>query len=446
MEKQSGESEPPLPSQPILLTGAIKRKLETYQPDVPTGKEEPVAHQRFNGKISRKDRELLRTLAKEWAETAALPIQEDRWREWRRHNDLEPGRPMIHCVVNDAWREFWKLEIEEPQLRGIEWLLRNNPYASRLPSDFPLKPSFPVGYVYKNADFGMAAPIHNVQEGGAYSWDPLLRNPADLRNLVPGVEVDIEASEYNRDMHADIFGDILEIDYGGRYSPSLDNLAINLRGMNQLMLDMYDEGEFVHELMSFLRDQVVDCCHRMEQNGELTISTTDHFWNCSTLADGYDGHHVRLTNLSADQNGQGFTGISPDMFEEFVFPYQQAILEMFGASRYGCCEPLHHWLDIILRIKNLRRVNLTPWSDMDICADKLRNHGGVIVTHKVHPNMVGLDRFDPESIEKELRRVVRTCEGLRVELWLADQGTVNHQPDRLRQWCEIARKVAEDEG
>ena len=68
-----------------------------------------------------------------------------------------------------------------------------------------------------------------------------------------------------------------------------------------------------------------------------------------------------------------------------------------------------------------------------------------MVTRKVHPNTVGLERFDPAEIESELRRVVRTCKGLRLELFLVDQGTVNHQPDRLRQWCEIARKVVEDE-
>ena len=429
------------------MTGYVRKKLDAYQPDVPTGKEDTVNTRRFDSKVSRKDRELLRTLAEKWAEAAALPVQEERRREWWRHNNLEPGRPLIHCVVNDAWREFWKLEAEDQQLRNVEWLLRNNVYASKLSSDFPLSRSFFVGYVYSNSDFGMPVPTHSVREGGSYNWDPPLKDLADFHKLVPGVEVDLEASENDRQALDDIFGDILQIKYApnSKYAPSLDSLAIMLRGMNQLMLDMCDEPGFVHELMSFLRDQVVACCRRMEQKGQLQSSEEDLFWSCSSLVDGCDEGHVRLVNQSTDQNGQGFTGISPDMFDEFVFPYQQDIMEMFGASRYGCCEPLHHWLDTILRVKNLRKVNVTPWSDLDICAEKLRSHGGVMVTRKVHPNTVGLERFDPAEIESELRRVVRTCKGLRLELFLVDQGTVNHQPDRLRQWCEIARKVVEDE-
>ena len=45
--------------------------------------------------ISKKDRNLLRDLAKQVAEIASLPVMDERRELWKRHNSLDPVRPMI---------------------------------------------------------------------------------------------------------------------------------------------------------------------------------------------------------------------------------------------------------------------------------------------------------------------------------------------------------------
>ncbi len=65
---------------------------------------------------------------------------------------------------------------------------------------------------------------------------------------------------------------------------------------------------------------------------------------------------------------QETTQVSPDHFEEFVFPYQLPILERFGLNCYGCCEPLHLKLDYLRKIPRLRRISMSPWVDLDIAA------------------------------------------------------------------------------
>ena len=47
---------------------------------------------------------------------------------------------------------------------------------------------------------------------------------------------------------------------------------------------------------------------------------------------------------------QETVGVSPKMFEEFVFAYQLPILDRFGLNIYGCCEPLDRRFDIVKRI------------------------------------------------------------------------------------------------
>jgi hypothetical protein len=48
---------------------------------------------------------VLRKLAERYAEIAALPVQEERKRMWRRLNDLEPERPLI-WVNEVCWNEM----------------------------------------------------------------------------------------------------------------------------------------------------------------------------------------------------------------------------------------------------------------------------------------------------------------------------------------------------
>ena len=63
--------------------------------------------------------------------------------------------------------------------------------------------------------------------------------------------------------------------------------------------------------------------------------------------------------------------ISPEMMKEFLLPYQIPILEQFGLSAYGCCEDMTKKIDILKEIKNLRRIAVTPWSNLLACAEEI---------------------------------------------------------------------------
>ena len=56
--------------------------------------------------ISSHDRQILRNLAHEVAELAALPIQAERRELWKKHNSLQPTRPMILVFPEGAWEEL----------------------------------------------------------------------------------------------------------------------------------------------------------------------------------------------------------------------------------------------------------------------------------------------------------------------------------------------------
>ena len=68
---------------------------------------------------------------------------------------------------------------------------------------------------------------------------------------------------------------------------------------------------------------------------------------------------------------QETVGVSPEMVGEFVVPYQKPIMERFGLSCYGCCEPLDPRWYLLKDIKGLTRVSVSPWADVNRMAEYL---------------------------------------------------------------------------
>ncbi len=70
---------------------------------------------------------LIRDLARRVAEIAALPEQAEKEKEWRRHNALEPGKPLVLIFPAGSCREAMPetaLVAAYPGLPGFVRVLR----------------------------------------------------------------------------------------------------------------------------------------------------------------------------------------------------------------------------------------------------------------------------------------------------------------------------------
>jgi hypothetical protein len=150
---------------------------------------------------------------------------------------------------------------------------------------------------------------------------------------------------------------------------------------------------------------------------------------------------VRTRDLWALAESQETVGISPHMFAEFVFPYQLPLLERFGLSCYGCCEPLDKRWPIVEQIPNLRRVSVSPWSERAQMAERLGDR--YIYSMKPSPTDLAMDTFDEERIRAELRAALRATRDCRVEVIMKDNHTIRNDPQRVVRWVQIARQEAE---
>ncbi|MDR0450288.1 MAG: hypothetical protein LBH26_03390 [Treponema sp.] len=108
-----------------------------------------------------KDRAILRELAKQVAEIASLPVQDEKRRLWRALNSLKPERPMV--LINQVcWHEMnaedkLTLRCEDQECRNYERRFRKILYQWEFfPVDMVVDPFIQVDKAIENTMFGMA--------------------------------------------------------------------------------------------------------------------------------------------------------------------------------------------------------------------------------------------------------------------------------------------------
>ncbi len=147
---------------------------------------------------------------------------------------------------------------------------------------------------------------------------------------------------------------------------------------------------------------------------------------------------VGTRHLWALAESQVTVGISPDMFAEFIFPYQKRVMERFGLTCYGCCEPMDNRIDLVKTVKNLRRVSVSPWANKPIMAEKLGHD--YVYSLKVSPTPLSMPSLDEDHVRKELRVQLQAAKGCCLELIMKDNHTLGKNPRNLTRWVEIARE------
>jgi hypothetical protein len=150
------------------------------------------------------------------------------------------------------------------------------------------------------------------------------------------------------------------------------------------------------------------------------------------------GATVRQRDLWVLLESQETVGVSPEHFEEFVFPYQLSIAEQFGRVYYGCCEPVNNRWHILKRLPNLARVSVSPWADQRFMAEALGRD--YVFSRKPNPTLISTGRFNEDAIRADLRQTLGVAGDCRLEIIMKDVHTLNNEPARLARWVEIARE------
>ncbi len=401
------------------------------------------------------DRATLRALAMRVAEIAAQPVMAERRAEWRRHNSLRPGRPMVLVFPEGSWRELLPdeaLACHDEMARQIERALRMRLYyADHLRDDTVIERTWIVHTVIHQSGWGLEpqyAPA--TTERGAWGFAPVIHGPEDLEKLrYPEVVVDEAATAERMAQAQELFGDILDVQRRGvqHISFHLTRLYCDLRGLDQVMWDMYDRPEMVHAAMSFLTEgyrrlvQQYVALNLLSLNNDGTYHSSGGVGYTDELpAPGFDPARVRPCDMWASAESQEMAQVSPAMHEEFVLRYERELLAPFGLNGYGCCEDLTRKLEHVLTIPHIRRISISPFADVAACAERLGNRA--IYSWKPHPAML-VGTWDGARVRDYIRHTVEVAaaNGCVMEIILKDTHTCEWHPERFTWWTEMAREA-----
>jgi len=404
--------------------------------------------------ISAPDRRVLRDLARCVAEIAALPVQAERRELWKKHNSLQPTRPMILVFPEGSWEELLndkELQCEGEENRRIEWALRSRIYChEHFQDDTVIEREWVVQKVIHNSGWGLEGRrIPSSKARGAWKFDPVIKDPSDLKRLrFPEIIYDKEATEHKLEQAQELFGDILNVKLKGvaHISYHLMNQYTSWRGLEQMMTDMYRQPQMLHDAIAFLEEghrrilqQYVDQNLLSLNNDGAYHSSGGNGYTNELPKPGFNPDHVRPCDMWASAEAQEMAQVSPRQHAEFSLHYEKRLLEPFGLNGYGCCEDLTRKLDDVFTIPNLRRISISPFADVETCAEKLK--GDYIFSWKPHPaNLVG--QFDEGSIRSYIRHTIEAAQkhNCVLEMILKDTHTCEHHPERFDRWTQIARE------
>lgn len=405
--------------------------------------------------IKQSDREILRHLAGVVADLAARPTEDEKKNFWYRHNALETTRPLIFCDPENGWNEIItdsNLHCKSALARDWEMHLRKEIFwGESMRDDRVIEPFFDIFYVHEESDWGMHETKIGGKDGGSYVWDAPLKSYEDIHKLhYPIITVDYEMTRNLQSLAEEIFGDLLTVRVKGKWwwSLGLTWSLINLRGLKEIMFDVYDHPAELKQLMTFLRDGTLAKLDFLENNNLLSLNNDGTYvgsggfgWTHQLPQHDFNGQNIRTIDTWGFCESQETSSWSPEMFEEFVFRYQLPVLDRFGLNCYGCCEPLDKRWGVVKKIPRLRRVSVSPWSNLNDMAEKLGNQ--FIYSWKPIPTDLAVPEIDEEHIRKTIRAAITTCKDCRLEIIMKDNHTIGKNPQNVIRWCKIAREEAE---
>lgn len=404
------------------------------------------------------DRQVLRDLAKRYSDICRQPRQDELRALWRHHNSLCSTRPLI-LVMFGMWNP-WCAELINEQLacrdalfRDIETWLRLRLFHATLNDDAVFEPWIPVAatrVLPHGSVWGPEVRRVSSMPGGAAQFAPPIKSLQDIERLVTPSHVINEKDTAARVAQVgEALSDIVHIavDRSPAWTHFRGDIATSLamlRGHEQIMYDMIERPEWLHRLLSFMRDGILAAHEAAECAGDWRLCAHDNQsmpYAKELPAPSADAHPVKRKDLWGFMAAQEFTLVSPAMHEEFLLNYQIPILREFGLSAYGCCEDLTNKISLLRRIPNLRRIAVTPRANLTRCAEQISDR--YVISWRPNPAEMVCCGFDPHSVRRTIRDGLRTAQGCHVDITLKDVETLQGDTSTLRRWVEAARQETE---
>ena len=402
--------------------------------------------------LTQNEKNVLRELAKAYADIAALPEQAQRRRMWIKLNTLGMERPLL-LIDQIPWNEMdvdgsLVCQVQDPYWRDVETALRQTIYKwKHLRTDMVVDPYICLPRPIHNSGWGIDVQRSEhiiLEEGATASSSRFINQIRDMDDIeriqMPQLTLDAEAEKQIIREAKELFDGIIEF----RMTGLIMHLGVwdtitHWMGVTDCYIELMDRPEMMHALMEKLTQGVIGMIHQMNEQELYDIHSNLCHCSHTYLPDmPKEGDHALSGNSWAFGLAQLFTSVSPAITDEFEVAYMKRIFPYLGAIYYGCCDRLDDRMHIISKLPKIRKLSCSPWSIPEAFAEKMPDY--CVMSNKPNPAHLATGQLDEAVVRAELRRTIAAAKAHNrpLELILKDISTVRHNPACLWRWSEIA--------
>ncbi len=404
-----------------------------------------------------KDIKIIRELAKKYMEIANKPVQEERRKLWSGHFSKKRTRPPV-ILVNGYWEAWCKemfadknLECEDGFFRGFERVFKMRILFDEAGDDSINEPWIELAATQEGTwdnHWGIDRQMtKSAQKGGAFHLEAMIKDWKEigrLKALHHKINEEDTGRKYARLSEA--IGKIITIDivrnpvYLGFMGDISTDLA-TIRGLEQVMIDMYESPGELHQLLAFMRDGILRNQKEAEDAGHFTLTSGSNqaMPYCNELPRRKPNTPAKRKDLWGFFASQELTLVSPEFHDEFMLRYQQPIMENFAMTHYGCCEDLTKKIDMLRKVKNLRSIAVTPVSNYRKCAEQIKKD--YICSYRPNPTDMVCTSWDEDRIKRIIGDAKDAFKESYWHIMLKDVETLQGDVSRLKKWVDIVRSI-----
>ncbi len=411
-------------------------------------------------RITTEDASVIKELAKQLAEYAADPVNDVRKELWKKVNGLRGEKPMI-WYDEVCWHEMNQedeliLITEHPLCRIIETELKRQIYQWKyMPGDMVIEPVVYAPLAVFNTGIGLEKEMEIVKtdiqnDVVSRHFIITIKDECDIEKIkYPEIIHDYDLSNVIYNRYQELFDGILTVRKRGApgfwFAPWDD--IVMYTGVQEALLDLVLHPEYVKHFIEKLVDVGLRVLDQYEEQNIL--SSNNYNIRVGSGAYGYTDELPRFETgkdtiparkLWGCCTAQIFSEVSPAMHEEFALQYERKWLERFGLTYYGCCEPLHHKVEHLRAIQNLRKISISPYADLAAAKDAIGDD--YVISYKPSPAVLANKEWDPSAVKADLKKHLSVIRDCNVEVIMKDISTVRYQPRRLWEWVKIASEVS----
>ncbi|MDR2049618.1 MAG: hypothetical protein LBP69_09215 [Treponema sp.] len=402
-------------------------------------------------RFSQRETGCLRKLGAQVAEISLRPDMAKKRTLWTAHNDLKTTDPLVFIDPENGWNEIIDaktLVSEDPLARVWEMsLLKQIFWANGMKDDKVIESYFDVPYSYSDNGWGLELGKHSKSKDGSYIVVQALRDyDTDFEKLhYPDITIDEEQSRIIMDLAHETFDGILTVRRKNTWWWTLGMCwdFVNIRGLEDFMVDMVTEPENFHRMMNLLCEGKLRMLDFLEKNGLLALNTegtyvgSGGFGFTEQLPRPEFSGQVTTMDMWGFVDSQETVSVGPDKYAEFILPYHKRIAERFGLNCYGCCEGYNSRWKYVKELPRLRRVSVSPWADWSTVPELLGTN--YIASVKPSPTPLAVPEMDEAVVRRDARRAVEQTKGSICEFIMKDNHTLGKNPRNATRWVEIMR-------